>query len=51
MILKLGMEYLGLIVYKMYFNDDPGLTIHHIFGKDKFQKCLKSQFKGWGALA
>ena len=27
MILKLGMKYWGLKLYKVYINDDPGLTL------------------------
>ena len=27
MILKLGMQYLGLKLYKIYLNGDPGLTL------------------------
>ena len=27
MILKLGMHNLGLKLYKLYINDDPGLTL------------------------
>ena len=27
MILKLGMQYWGLELYKVYINDDPGLTL------------------------
>ena len=27
MILKLGMYHLGLKLYKVYINDDPGLTL------------------------
>ena len=27
MILKHGMEHLGLKLYKVYINDDPGLTL------------------------
>ena len=27
MILKLGMDHQGLKVYKVYINDDPGLTL------------------------
>ena len=27
MILKLGMQYLGLKFYKVYINNDPGLTV------------------------
>ena len=26
-ILKLGMQYWGLKLYKVYINDDPGLTL------------------------
>ena len=27
MILKLGMQHQGLKLYKVYINDDPGLTL------------------------
>ena len=27
MILKLGMKYQGMEVYKIYINDDPGMTL------------------------
>ena len=30
MILKLGMEHRGLKLYKVYIDDDPGLTSAHI---------------------
>ena len=28
MILKLGMHHLGLKLYRVYINDDPGLTMN-----------------------
>ena len=31
MILNLGMEHQGLKFYKVYLNDDPGLTMTYFF--------------------
>ena len=33
MILKLGMQHLGLKLNKVYINDDPGLTCTFEWGK------------------
>ena len=27
MILKLGMKHLGMVLYKVYINHDPGMTL------------------------
>ena len=35
MIFKLGMFHLGLKLYKVYINDDPGLTLAYFYGKVK----------------
>ena len=36
MILKLDMLHRGLKFYKVYINDDPGLTLTYFCGKVKF---------------
>ena len=33
MILKLGMKHLGMELYKMYINHDPGMTLDLFYGK------------------
>ena len=38
MILKLGMNHLGLKVYKVYINDEPGLT--YLRQDQIWSKCL-----------
>ena len=34
-ILKLGMQHQGLKLYKVYINDDTGLTLTYFYGKVK----------------
>ena len=37
---KLGMDHQGLKVYKMYINDDPGLTLTYFTARSNFgQNC------------
>ena len=36
MILKLGMWYRGLKLYKIYINDDPGLTLSYFTAKSNW---------------
>ena len=33
MILKLGMQHWGLKLYKLYINDDPGLTLTYFMAR------------------
>ena len=53
MILKLGMQHLGLEVYKINMNDDPGLTLTNFTARSNwvaytFQwgKVLQSHLMG-----
>ena len=39
MILKLGMKHLGLKLYKVYINDDPGLTLTYFTLKSNWVTC------------
>ena len=36
MILKLGMNHRGLKFYKVYINDDPGLTLTYFTARSNF---------------
>ena len=36
MILKLGMHHQGLELYKVYINDDPGLTLTHFTARSNW---------------
>ena len=36
MILKLGMQHRGLKLYKVYINDDPGLTLTYFTARSVF---------------
>ena len=33
MILKLGVKHLGMELYKVYINHDPGMTLTYFYGK------------------
>ena len=52
MILKLGMQHRGLEVYKVYLNDDPGMTLTYLTTRSNFaayafewEKLLQSHLK------
>ena len=36
MIMKLGMHHQGLKLYKVYINDDPGLTMTHFMARSNW---------------
>ena len=36
MILKLGMQHQGLKLYKVYINDDPGLTMTYFMARSSW---------------
>ena len=36
MILKLGMKHCGLKLYKVYINDDPGLTLTYFTARSNW---------------
>ena len=36
MILKLGMQHQGLKLYKVYINDDPGLTLTYFTARSNW---------------
>ena len=46
MILKLGMYYLGFNLYKVYINDDPGLTMTYFTARSNWVTCTLE----WGKL-
>ena len=53
MILKLGMQHLGLKLYKVYINGDPGLTLAYLMAKSnwvafmfEWEKLLQSHLMG-----
>ena len=55
MILKLGMQHRGLKLYKVYINDDPGLTLTFFMARSnlvsytfKCGKLLQSHLIGGG---
>ena len=39
MILKLGMLHWGLKLYKVYINDDPGLTLTYFMARSNWVTC------------
>ena len=47
MILKLGMKHQELKLYKVYINDDPGLTLTYFTARSNWVTC---RFE-WGKLA
>ena len=46
MILKLGMYHLGLKLYKVHINDDPGLTLTYFMARSNWVTCTFE----WGKL-
>ena len=42
MILKLGMQHLGLKLYKVYINDDPELTLTYLTARSN---CVANTFE------
>ena len=46
MILKLGMYHLGLKLYKVYKNNDPGLTLSYFMARSNWVICTFE----WGKL-
>ena len=42
MILKLGTDHQGLNVYKVYINDDAGLTLTYFTARSKLVKIAQS---------
>ena len=53
MILKLGMQHRGLKLYKVYINDDPGLTLTYFMARSnwvtytfEWEKLLQSHLMG-----
>ena len=53
MILNLGMQHQGLKLYKVYINDDPGLTLTYSTTRSnwvayafEWRKLLQSNLKG-----
>ena len=36
MILKFGMQHQGLYLYKVYINDDPGLTLTYLTARSNW---------------
>ena len=53
MILKLGMQHLGLKPYKVYINDDPGLTFTYFTARSnwvtytfEWEKLLQNHLMG-----
>ena len=46
MILKLGMYHWGLKLYKVYINDDPGLTLSYLMARSNKVTCTFE----WGKL-
>ena len=52
MILKLGMYYRGLKLYKVYINDDPRMTLTYFTARSNWVTCtfVTKSFNG-GKLA
>ena len=46
MILKLGMQHQGLKLYKVYVNDDPGLTLTYFTARSEEGKLFQSHLMG-----
>ena len=46
MILKLGMKHRGFKLYKVYINDDPGLTLTYFTARSNWVTCTFE----WGKL-
>ena len=46
MILKLAMQHRGLKFYKIYMNDDPGLTLTYFTARSNWVTCTFE----WGKL-
>ena len=46
MILKLGMYHLGLKLYRVYINDDPGFTLTYFTAMSNWVTCTYE----WGKL-
>ena len=46
MTLKLGMKHQGLKLYKVYINDDPGLTLTYFMARSNWVICTFE----WGRL-
>ena len=46
MILKLGMQHRGLKFYKVYINNDPGLTLTYFTARSNWVTCTFE----WGKL-
>ena len=46
MILKLGKYHWGLKLFKVYINDDPGLTLTYFTARSNWVTCTF----GWGKL-
>ena len=49
MILKLSMDHQGLKVYKVYINDDPGLTLTYFTAGSnlvEIAQCTSDQYSG-----
>ena len=53
MILKVGMYYRGLKLYKVYINDDPGMTLTYFTARSnwaaysfEWEKLLQSHLMG-----
>ena len=42
MILKLGLDHQGLKVYKVYIDDDPGLTLTYFTARSNLVKIAQS---------
>ena len=47
MILKLGMYHCGLTLYKVYIDDDPGLTLIYFTARSNWVACTFE----WGKLS
>ena len=47
MILNLGMQHLGLKLYKVYVNDDPGMTLTYFTARSN----LVAYAFEWGKLS
>ena len=43
MILKLGMKHLGMELYKVYINHDPGMTLTYFTARSTFVTYPRSQ--------
>ena len=49
MILKLSVDHQGLKVYKVYINDDPGLTLTYFTARSNLVEiahCTSDQYSG-----